>query len=129
MTLELTPISFPLKYRNKQITVSRIDLFLKVNDLEAYAEGEPLVLTLLAPGASESVRLTLEADETYEGKPHVSHELVGIIGTWTLQAAEADIAKLPEDFRTTSEVNGIVRTRLRADRFDDAVLVFHYTAE
>ena len=127
LKLELTKRHFPYMYQDAGKSVSKVELFLRLDDLTAYGDGDALVCTITAPGES-SVELTLEPDDVYGGLPHQSGELTTPAdGAWSIHVKDEHIAALDASYVKTVEIDEeTVRHRLKAEAVQDMIIVIHY---
>ena len=140
MSLDFTWDRFPLSFRGKQITITKVELFLIFRDiydpatyqyktpLGDYAKGQSLELKLNPPGNSSSPPMgTLQVDPSYNGVPHALIDLTTgpPAGLWQLVAEDDEIEPIAGSLRTKLTTNGKDHYRLKVDVIDDIVAVCH----
>jgi hypothetical protein len=145
MTLNLGIERFPYVYRGKAISINTIELFMVFQDiydrntykldpktptpLGDYQKGTALTLHLTPPG-NPTVDAALNPDPLYSGVPHGIIDLTnqpGGLGSWQLQAGDADIQAIPSSLRTTVTTSGTPHYRLIAGIVADIIAVCHYS--
>jgi hypothetical protein len=95
LQLDLSQARFPYQLRDKAITISQIDVFLKLND-HLTLPGGTLAVTLSMPGSGLApVAGTITPDPTFNGLPHATFTVAAQgqgTGVWTLQASLGSLA-------------------------------------
>ena len=149
LTISLGIDRFPFLYRGKTISITKVDLYVAFKDiydsttytqdpsnptpLGDYAKGTPLTVYLTpAPGTADPAAATLQSAAAFmNGLPHSSVDLTnspGSLGSWLLEARDADINKIAVTLQTTVAVSGTNHHRLRSELIDDIILVCTYNA-
>jgi hypothetical protein len=141
MTFDLNTARFPYQFRGKSITISKVELYLVFKDLHDskvysqdgtplgdYATVKPLAITLTPPGGT-AVAVQLRSDKSLlKGLPHGAADLndqTAGLGTWTIEAQNDDVAKLPASLRSDGVANKIYR--INSDAVADLAIVCHYS--
>ena len=130
LSLDLSKERFPFQYRGRDIQISRVELFLTFKSDDAtqlYRDnGAALKVSLTPPGGTAASSSLISLPAFLTGVPHGLIEVGGGLGTWTLVAADEDIAVIAADLRREVTVDGTVHQRLKADPIQDLVIVCHY---
>ncbi len=139
MTLDVSAVRFPYQYRGKTISMNKVDLFLKFQDLHDmqtfsqdgtpmgdYVAAKPLAVSLTPPGGT-GISMTLKSDKSLlNGLPHASADLSDQSagpGLWTIELGSDALTGLPPSLRSDSADK---IHRLKSDVVMDMVIVFHY---
>jgi hypothetical protein len=133
LAFELTPERFPYQYRGKKFSISRVDLFLQVNNQQVYSETTPLKVQLLPPDQPDGESMELRSNSgDNNGLPHAIFDFSsqpGKLGQWTLQIKEEDISNLDSSWWNELNLNGTPHFRLKPARLEDLMLVLHYSVK
>jgi len=127
---------FPFQFRRKKISISKIELFMLIedpaiyaDDESLYAQGTPLKVLLTPPGTVTPVEVVLERDPLVGGLPHGAADFSNTpkdLGAWKVEARDQDIDAIPEELRFTTDED---HTRLKTELVQDLVVVCHYILE
>jgi hypothetical protein len=149
MQIALTIERFPYHYRGKKVTVSSVDLFLKLKDLhdpKSYTQdgtplgdyanaGGPLKVYLAPPSVTlQGPNGALASAPTFlDGLPFAAIALSGSppgLGNWTLTANNTDIQKIATSLQNKIVTSaGTTFQHLDSAAIDDIVMVCHYSAK
>jgi hypothetical protein len=139
MNLDLSAVRFPYQHRGKTISMGKVDLFLKFQDLHDpqmfsqdgtpmgdYVAVKPLTISLTPPGGT-AISMKLKSDKSLlNGLPHASGDLSDQsagLGLWTMELTSEALAGLPPSLRS----DGADKIhRLKSDVVMDMAVVFHY---
>lgn len=116
VTLGLSPDRFPFQFQSKTITVTQVELFLKVNKAFPYTVALKLSF---GPTPAQIQEFTLDADAMFNHLPHTLKTFSNApLGAWTLLATEqATSLNLPAN--TVSHLN--------PEAVEDLWILCHYT--
>jgi hypothetical protein len=146
MQIALTIERFPYQYRGRKITISRVELFLKLKDLndpETYTydgtplgdyvnAGSPLVISLTTPTGSAQSGTLASASTFLNGLPFAAVTFPAGsppgLGNWTLRANNANIQKIASSLQNIVTSGGSTFQHLNPAAIDDIVMVCHYSA-
>ena len=123
MTLGLTPDRFPFQFQSKTITVTQVELFLKVNKDFDYTTALKLFFQPTPPVPSDG--FALEKDATLNDLPHGTKTFTSnaSLGPWTLLAKDSDILATS----LSLPVNPPTPARLNPEAIEDIWILCHYT--
>ncbi|UIE37912.1 Tc toxin subunit A-related protein [Leptodesmis sichuanensis] len=144
LDLAITPNRFPFQFRDKTITISKVEVFLKFKDIQDeatytqatplgdYTAGNaPLGLYLVQPDSSTPQGPeNLNCDSLFQGIPHaifaegIDRE-VKASDSWSIEARDAEVGAIASTLRTS--VDG--HKRLKAEAIDDLLIVCHYSVQ
>jgi len=149
LTISLGIDHFPFLYRGKSISIVKVDVYLRLKDvydsstftqdpsnptpLGDYAKGTALTMYVTpAPGTAAPAPATLQSMPLFfNGLPHALVDLTnnpGGLGSWLLEARDADIEKIEATLQSTVTTAGTNHYRLRSELIDDIILVCTYVA-
>ena len=104
---------------------------------ENYRDGRPWKCTPLTmyltppPGTTAATAATLQSAQAFMNDlPHASVDLTnkpGVLGSWVLEAKDADINKIAATLQTTVTASGTNHYRLKLELIDDIFLVCTYS--
>lgn len=124
--LELTKRHLPFIYQKSNIAVKKVEVFLRVDDLTAYADGDALTCSITAPNDAES-EIVLPADDSFGGVPHQTAAIDSpAIGLWTISVQEEKLSELDGSYVQVIEHDDEERHRLNKDVIQDLIVVLHY---
>ena len=114
MKLEMTPERFAFQFRNRNIAVSLVELFLKLKD--GASNPDELLNVTLTPPAGPEVSTPLTSTPAFiNGIPHGTLDISAPLkGNWVLAAQKADFEQL-------------VTTLGASDAIADIIMVYHYS--
>jgi hypothetical protein len=134
LNLPLTPNRFPFQFRDRDITINRVDVFLKFKDSQTKAtyasSNQPLSIYLTSPNGTTQGPTRLNSELLLAETPHavfdegISHA-VEASDSWSLEARDAEVAEIASTLWTP--IDG--HNRLKADAIDDLIVVCHYSVQ
>lgn len=154
MAIALSIERFPYIYRGKKIQISQVELFLKFKDIYATNQfkldrnnttplgdysfggvGAALSVSVTPPGVVGKVAVLSSVPTFLNGVPHASVPQtlspnpppLGLLGTWTLGAAQADIQNIALSLQNVVSSGGNNFSHLNPDVIDDIFFVCHYS--
>jgi hypothetical protein len=144
LTISIGMDRFPFLYRGKTITITRVDLYLRFKDtydppassgstpLGDY-DDKPLTMYVTpAPGTRSASAAILKIGTPLNGLPHGFVDFTsqpGALGSWLLEARDADIFNIAPSLRTSVTANGTPHYRIKSDLIEDIILVCTYQVQ
>jgi hypothetical protein len=145
LALDFGPERFPFIFRGKEISITKIELFLRFKELaDPQLNASPLAVYQKAgPARVLKVFLNFPKDSPSAGNtmlPSIHSYLAGLphgvitlgtppsMGTWLLTVKNEDIALVDPALQTKQTINGKDYVHLKAEFIDDIYIVCHYSA-
>ncbi|MGI0486557.1 neuraminidase-like domain-containing protein [Pantanalinema rosaneae CENA516] len=135
LNLHLTPHRFPCQFRDRDITINRVDVFLKFKDSQTkdtYASGgQPLGIYLTPPKGNTQGPTPLNSEPLLANTPHgvfAENEWTHVVkdaDIWELEVRDDEIGAIASTLWTS--VSG--HNRLKAEAIDDLLIICHYSVQ
>lgn len=142
MKVELNQERFPYQLRGKKITVSGVELFLKLaaaHDVKLYprdgtavgeyAAGKPLTMYVTPPDGTAVAMQLKSSKSLLNGLPHSTADLsdqTAGLGTWTFEVHIEDVTAIASSLRV--EAAASKSGGLRSEAVSDLLIMYHYSA-
>lgn len=149
LSLLITQDRFPLQFRNKNITIGKIELFLtfkKESDTSDFRSGTPLPMAITTPDGTTLLKPVAKPGDVplptvltsntsfYNGVPYFeTADADVLVGTsfdatnkWTISVSDDDLSKIKNTLTRKLANNNY---RLRQDVIDNIMVVCHYSAK
>lgn len=143
LQLKLTAERFPFLFKSKILTITQVELFLKLKDEkdsgtmrtynDLYVAGGGVgrlkfMLTPPGPATDPANRPRLEPNGNFGGIPHaVITVTTGLPVTFEFETTDADIASIAAELRYTVTAEEETHRRLKAEAIEDLIIVCHYS--
>ena len=135
LEIPLSPERFPYQLRGRQLSVSRLGLFLIFRDpssgIREYKRNEKLKFTVKPTEQSAWLSAKFEClNSVLDDTPHTLLDIapaLALPAKLVLQVAEGDVQLISAALRQQMPPTPDGRVRLRTDLIEDALLCLHYT--